>query len=108
MDCSSARCSSGSPSNSIIENSCPTFIAAPRIRLSWSTSSPTSAAVRSSRAAAARSGERTRLAVRIPAQRNPCPVTRPPTRAVRASRPVGSRPASGGGSSSARAVITRA
>ena len=108
LDSSSVRCSSGSPSSSIIENSCPTFIAAPRIRLSWSTSSPTSAAVRSSRAAAAPSGERTRFAVAIPAQRSPCPVTSPPTRAVRAIRPVGNRPASCGGGSSARAGIARA
>ena len=74
---SSVRCSSGNPSNSIIDSSCPTFIAAPRIRPSWSTSSPTSLAVRSSWAAAARSGERTRLAVRIPAQRSPWPVDQP-------------------------------
>src|SRR5690349_22860741 len=44
-------------------------------------------------AAAARSGVRTRLAARIPAHRTPCPVTKPPTRTVRATRPAGSFPA---------------
>ena len=53
--------------------------------------------MRSLRAVSARSGERARLAVRIPAHRRLCPVTSPPTRAVRAIRPVGSFPASGGG-----------
>ena len=94
--CSASRSSSGRPSNSTIESTCPTFIAAPRIWPSWFTSSLTSAAVRSFCAAAARSGERTRLTVRMPAHRAPWPVTRPPTRAVRAIRPVGSLRASGG------------
>ena len=57
------------------------------------------AAVRPFSAAAARSGVRTRFAARIPAHRTLCPVTSPPTRAVRATRPVGSFFASGGGSS---------
>ena len=107
LRCSSSRSSSGRPSNSTIEIIWPTFIAAPRICARWSTSCCTTAAVRSRWAAAARSGVRTRFAVRIPAQRRPCPVTSPPTRAVRASRPVGSFPASGGGSS-ACALIVRA
>ena len=61
----------GRPSNSTIEIIWPTFIAAPRICPSWSTSCWTSAAVRSLSADAARSGVRTRLAVRIPAHRRP-------------------------------------
>ena len=69
----------------------------PRICPSWSTSWLTSAAVRSFCAVAARSGDRMRLAARMPAQRAPWLVTRPPTRAVRAIRPVGSFRASAGG-----------
>src|ERR1700722_1878234 len=76
-------------------------MAAPRIFPSWSTISLIVAAVRWLSAAAARSGERTRFAVRIPAHRSPWPVTSPPTLAARAIRPVGSSPASGGFSSSA-------
>jgi hypothetical protein len=84
-----SRSSSGSAVKSIVESTCPTFIAAPRIWPSCSTSSRASAAARSPVAASARSGERTTFAARVPTQRADCPATRPPRRAERDRREVG-------------------
>ena len=64
-------------------------MAAPRICPSCSTSSRASAAARSPVAASARSGERTTLAARVPAQRADCPATSPPSRAERDRRELG-------------------
>ncbi len=75
-----SRSSSGSAVKSIVESTCPTFIAAPRIWPSCSTSSRASAAARSPVAASARSGERTTFAARVPTQRADCPATSPPRR----------------------------
>jgi hypothetical protein len=71
---------------SIVERTWPTFIAAPRIWPSCLTSSRASAAARSPVASSACSGERTRLAARVPAQRADCPATSPPRRAERPIR----------------------
>ena len=64
LNCS--RSPSGIAVKSTVESTCPIFIAAPRMRPSCSTSSRASAAARSPVAASARSGERTRLAARVP------------------------------------------
>ncbi len=82
----SSRSASGMAVNSTVERTCPIFIAAPRIWPSCSTSSRASAVARSPVAASAFSGERTRLAARVPAQRRLWPATRPPTRPVRPRR----------------------
>ena len=87
LNCS--RSASGMAVNSTVESTWPIFIAAPRMRPSCSTSSRAKAAARSPVAASARSGERTRFAARVPAQRRPWPATRPPTAPVRARREVG-------------------
>ena len=82
----SSRSDSGIAVKSTVERTWPTFIAAPRIWPSCLTSSRASAAARSPVAASASSGERRRLAARVPAQRAAWPATRPPKRAVRAMR----------------------
>ena len=73
----------------MVESTCPIFIAAPFISPSRATSSFAVAMARSPCLASACSSERKALAARIPAQRAPCPATRPPRRAVRATREVG-------------------
>ena len=65
----SSRSDSGIAVKSTVERTWPTFIAAPRIWPSCLTSSRASAAARSPVAASASSGERRRLAARVPAQR---------------------------------------
>ena len=84
------------PSNSIIESSCPTFIAAPRIwpscvdELADERGGPLAASrPRPARASAPVGGAHPRPA-------RACPATSPPTRAVRAIRPVGGRLGSAG------------
>ncbi len=84
-----SRSSSGSAVKSIVERTWPTFIAAPRIWPSCSTSSRASAAARSPVAASARSGERTTFAARVPTQRADWPATSPPSFAERERRDVG-------------------
>ena len=85
----SSRSDSGIALKSIVESTWPTFIAAPRIWPSCLTSSVASAAARSPVAASACSGERTRLAARVPAQRADWPATSPPRRAERPIRVEG-------------------
>ncbi len=84
--------SSGSrPGRSTVLRTCPSFIAAPFICPSWTTTCSTTAAVRLRWARAFASSVRTRSTARPPATRAPCPATSPPIRAVRLKREVGVR-----------------